>query len=258
MGVFSTLFRYRDKKSPDKLGLYPTIVHIPAMPERRYLWTSRVLVVLCGLSFSVTIMLSSTIYILLPQRGAMPRLLNTNRYFSQLEDLQKSEISLPVGDLLTEKLITKYIELRHQVGQYPYELLSRWARGSELYWLSSVQTFQSFADKATPEQVTKIAEQGIYRDVEIEWIRRLTSRLWQVQFLTINKDRQTGAKSVIIWRAYLRIAYVDVDMENGEELMYNPYGFKVQNYSLAYVGKPEESEGYLNIAKELRQQQSSL
>lgn len=249
MGIFNTLFRYRDKKSPDKLGLYPTIVHVPAMPERRYLWTSRVLVVICGLSFSLTIILGSTIYLLLPQRGATPRVLQTNQYFSQLEDLQKQEKNVFVNDLITESLIENYINLRHSVGAFPYELMGRWAVGSELYWLSTPQAYQSFAAKATPAEVNKIAEQAFTRTIEIEWLKRLTPQLWQVQFSTINTLNKNGAKTVIMWRAYLRIVYVDVDEDSLEELHYNPYGFKVQNYSLAYVGKPNEAESYLSIAR---------
>lgn len=249
LSVFSTLFRYRDKKSPDKLGLYPTAVHIPAMPERRYLWTSRVLVIVCGLSFSLTIILGSTIYLLLPQRGATPRILQTNQYFSQLEDLQKQEKHIFVDDLITEELIEKYIDLRHSVGAFPYELMSRWAVGSELYWLSSLPAYQTFAAKATQAEVEKIAAQNFTRKTEIEWIKRLTPQLWQVQFSTINTARDSGAKTVMVWRAYLRIIYVDVDEDNLEELHYNPYGFKVKNYSLAYVGKPNEAESYLSIAR---------
>ena len=30
MSLFSLLFRYKDKKSPDKLGLYPESFHIPS------------------------------------------------------------------------------------------------------------------------------------------------------------------------------------------------------------------------------------
>ena len=65
-GFISTLFRYRDQRSPDRLGLYPEKYHIKAFPERRYLWTSRVLVILAVVNISLTIILSMTIYLLLP------------------------------------------------------------------------------------------------------------------------------------------------------------------------------------------------
>ena len=69
---FSKLFRYREKKSPDVLGLYPERVHIEAMPERRYLWTSRIMVIAGVFSICITIMLALTVYVLLPQKNASP------------------------------------------------------------------------------------------------------------------------------------------------------------------------------------------
>ena len=44
--IFRTLFRYKEKESPDELGAFPVQIHVSAFPERRYLWTSRFLVIL--------------------------------------------------------------------------------------------------------------------------------------------------------------------------------------------------------------------
>lgn len=146
MGFLGILFRFREKKSPDKLGLYPEAVHIDAMPERRYLWTSRILVIVGAISMSVTIMLACTVYLLLPQRGARPRLLQTNKFFSQLENSDPAE-KMPVMDLVTEQLIEKYIKLRHEIPESQSQLYNRWAMKSEFYWLSSVGVFRNLPAK---------------------------------------------------------------------------------------------------------------
>ena len=70
--IFNTVFKYKEKQSPDQLGFYPERVHVNAMPERRYLWTSRVLVILACLSICLNMMLAATIYLLLPQRTVQP------------------------------------------------------------------------------------------------------------------------------------------------------------------------------------------
>lgn len=253
-GIFNTLFRYREKKSPDRLGLFPESVDIQAMPERRYLWTSRVLVIFCALSFSVTIMLASTLYLLLPQRGARPELLTTNRFFSRLEKSEPLERNIGVMDLVTEKYIEKYVKLRHEIPKSQAELYNIWRTGSEFYWLSSLGVFQSFSAKATSDQVNKFIIRGLTRKVEIEWIKQIGTKLWQVQFVTINTVPQRKDPQVIIWRAYLRIDFEDVDMENKEALTFNPFGFKVKNYSLAYVGTPQKPTSYLETAKQIREQ----
>ena len=107
--IFQTIFKYKEKASPDKLGFFPEKVHVEAMPERRYLWTSRILVIISCMSICFSMILACTIYLLLPQRGAYPRLLQTNPHFSQLELTERQERSIPVQDLLAEKYIEEYI-----------------------------------------------------------------------------------------------------------------------------------------------------
>ena len=144
LDIFHTIFKFRDKESPDKLGLYPENVHVNAMPERRYLWTSRVLVILVCLSIAFNMMLASTIYVLLPQRNAAPQLFKVNQNFSQLEQVQPMEINMPVGDLITELHINEYIMQRYQITADYDELMRRWGKGSAIYWYSASDVFADF------------------------------------------------------------------------------------------------------------------
>lgn len=253
--LLNTLFRYREKKSPDKLGRFPERVDIAAMPERRYLWTSRLLVIFSAISICLTMMLASTIYVLLPQRGARPRLYNTNAFFSKLERVKPAETIVPAMDLLTESYIEKYIKLRHEVPTSQFDLLTRWALDSEFYQLSSSRVYGSFANKATYDQVAKLVERELVRRVEIDWIERLTGKLWQVQFRTLNRYGDSPEESTVIWRAYVRVDYIDIDMEKRDQWEKNPFGFKVMNYSLSYVGTPEKSEHYLETAKKVSERE---
>ena len=89
--IFHTIFKYREKESPDKLGLYPERVHVNAMPERRYLWTSRILVILAAISMSINMMLALTVYLLVPQKE------KNGRIYSPVES----------SKVQTRKVITK-------------------------------------------------------------------------------------------------------------------------------------------------------
>ena len=264
-GMFNTLFRYREKKSPDRLGRFPQEVNIEAMPERRYLWTARVLVIFSALSFSLTIMLAMTLYLLLPLRGGRPNLMTADKFTSSLEKVEPLEKNISSDDVLTEQLVEKYVKLRHEIPDNPYDLYERWSRGSDLYWMSSIGNFQRFSHKANYDFITKLIAQGLIRKVETEWIRRLTPQLWMVQFHTVNSTQQNPEPQVIVWRAYLRVNFVDaadieiegdIDLPDDflkSSLERNPYGFKVKNYSLSYLGTPSEPESYLSIAKQIRE-----
>lgn len=255
-GIFSTLFRYREKASPDKLGLFPEAVDIPAMPERRYLWTSRILVICSALSICLTMVLALTIFLLLPQRGAKPRLLVQNDWFNQLEDAQPATKNVDTMRLVTEEHIEKYIKLRHEIPESQVDLYSIWLAQSAFYWYSTPSVYQDFAAKATMAQINQFIMDEITRKVEVEWIRPLTNNIWAAQFHTITTFPEISAPQVIIWRAYLRINYEDVPADNEEYRDNNPFGFRVIRYSLAFVGQPEKADSYLRAAKRARNQKA--
>lgn len=252
--IFHTIFKYKEKQSPDTLGLYPERVHVESMPERRYLWTSRVLVILACLSISFNMMLASTIYVLLPQRTVKPRLFQINNYFSMLEQVQPGEINFPVSDLITEEHITEYIMLRYIVTADYDELVRRWAKGSTLYWYSARDVFDNFAKNDVAFNIMQFREKSLQRDVEIEWIKPLAKGLWQVQFRTLDYLPEYDYPVINIWRATMRITYVRIPFAKREDGILNPFGFLVNNYSLAYHGTPETSAHYLETAKKVTEE----
>lgn len=249
--IFHTLFKYKEKESPDKLGYYPERVHVDAMPERRYLWASRVLVILSCLSINVNMMLACTIYLMLPQRTVVPRLLQINKYFSVLEQTQPSEKPYPVTDLIAEQHITNYIILRHTITSDFDEMMSRWAVGQTLYWYSDPSVFKDFSDNDVKYSLMQFREKSIRRKVQIEWVRPLTKGLWQAQFLTYDTFPEYDFPIVNIWRATMRIAYSKIPFRRKDDIIKNPFGFLVKNYSLAYSGNPEMPAHYLERAKEV-------
>ena len=111
--IFNTVFKYKEKSSPDKLGVYPERVHVGAMPERRYLWTSRVLVIMSVFSICLNMMLACTVYLLLPQRSSAPRLLYINDTFNQVQFLEPLGLNVPSFNLVTEEQIRNYLMYRY-------------------------------------------------------------------------------------------------------------------------------------------------
>ncbi len=253
-GFLSALFRHQEEGSPDKLGLFPLIVNVEAFPERRYLWTSRLLVIIAALSMSLTIALASSIYLLLPQRSARPRVLEANVMLSQLELIEPAIIRANQMDLITEQHIEKYIKLRHTIPKVQSNLYSIWLGNRTFYWLSSRPVFQEFADKMTIGTISSFIQKGITREVEVEWAKRMTQTFWQVQFHTVTHQRGVSKPQVTIWRAYVRFMYEKTLPEDKEYLEQNPFGFKVVGYSLSYLGSPDKPESYLDTAKQIREQ----
>lgn len=251
--IFNTVFKYKEKESPDKLGLYPESVHVDAMPERRYLWTSRILVIIACMSISFNMMLASTIYLMLPQRSAYPRLLFINDYFSKLEQIEPQERRIAATDLITEQHIYNYIMLRHVIPEDFDELNEKWAPYSTLFWYSNRDVYETFSKNEAQYSMDQFKNLSLRRDVEIQWIKILSTGLWQAQFLTYDYIRNNPKPIINIWRAVVRIGYGQPPFRNRNDLAKNPFGFLVTNYSLGYMGTPETSAHYLETAKSLRE-----
>lgn len=251
--IFNTIFKYKEKASPDKLGLYPEHVHVDAMPERRYLWTSRVLVIIACFSICFNMMLAASLYVMLPQRGSAPQLFYIDKYFSQIERMQPFEMIYPVGNLITEEHITNYIMMRYIITNDYDELARRWGAGSYIYWLSSPDVYDQFTKFDAKYNLSQFRLKNMMRDVEIDWIRPLTRGLWQTQFRTL--DYLPGQEDPIIstWRATMRIQYVNFNPNQvtHEDALKNPFGFLVTNYSLSYLGLENDTEHYLSQAKRI-------
>ncbi len=249
--IFHTIFKYKEKESPDVLGKYPERVHVNAMPERRYLWASRLLVILSCLSISLSMMLASAIYVMLPQRTARPRLLHENKDFSILELTQRDEKSIAVEDLIAEQFIQQYIFLRHVISNDYDEIVNRWKRGSALYWLSSRNVFMNFENSDVKYNLMQFRQSSMTRMVSVQWVRPLTKGLWQAQFTTLDYYPGNEEPQLNIWRAYLRVVFTEIPFRSRDDRTKNPFGFMVLNYSLAYVGAPSNVQEYLKEMENL-------
>ena len=97
--------------------------------------------------------------------------------------------------------------------------------------------------------VMQFRQQSLQRDVEIDWIKPAALGLWQVQFRTFDYLPNREEPVINIWRATMRITYVRIPFTKREDAIANPFGFIVQNFSLAYHGTPETSAHYLETVR---------
>lgn len=237
VSILGTLFKYKEKESPDVLGYFPERVHVDAFPERRYLWTSRFLVIATCLSICLNMALSSVIFALLPEQHVEPRLFKINHAENQLEMLQKDEINYFASDLIAEQYLRDYILLRYTITEDYAELKERWRKGSILYWYSSNSVFRNFIEKDVAVADEQFKALGLQRYVEIDWTKHVSRSMWMVQFKTYDITRDHPKPKVDMWRATVRIGYDKrLQFRRPEDRILNPYGFLVYSYTLSYQG----------------------
>lgn len=237
VSILGTLFKYKEKESPDELGLFPERVHVDAFPERRYLWTSRFLVIVTCLSICLNMVIASVLYLLLPQQHVTPRLFRINNDFSSLEQMQKSERNYFAADLIAEQYIRDYVILRYTVTEDYGELMDRWSNNSILYWYSSASVWEQFQSKDAKSVLAQFKTLGLQRYIEIDWTRHITRTMWMVQFKTYDITHDNPRPKVDMWRAIMRIGYsTNLRYKRPEDRILNPFGFIVFSYTLSYQG----------------------
>ena len=251
--LLKAVFKYKQKRSPDKLGLYPEAVHTSAIPERRYLWSSRLLVIFASLSICFNIMLVCTLYVMLPQRGATPRLLQKNDPLNRLDVVTKQEVNVYPKDLLTENFIREYVSVRHSVSSNYDALKKKWQIGSPFYCMSSEEVYQRFLSSGGLEQmIYSYQSKGFTRTVDIHWVHPVAVGLWAVRFATFDYYPHSTLPVVNVWQAYVRAVMALISYDNKMMRYQNPFGFLVTSYSLSYLGSPDNIAGYLQKALERR------
>lgn len=243
VSILGTLFKYREKESPDLLGYFPERVHVDAFPERRYLWTSRFLVITTCLSICFNMVLSCIIYLILPSYHVEPQLYRINNNTSQLELMEKDERPYYASDLIAEQYIRDYIMLRYTITEDYAELKERWGKNSILDWYSTDEIFKEFTEKDVKTADEQFKKLGLQRYVEIIWTKHVTLSMWMVQFKTYDITRDNPTPKVDLWRATLRVGYDGgLRFKRPEDRILNPYGFLVYSYTLSYLGDAHGGE----------------
>lgn len=234
MNLFKFLFSKADEDSNDKLGAYPEKVHVGAMPERRYLKTSRVMTLLACALLCGIIVLGFVIYLLAPQLRAEPMLLAIDKQFYRLEPVQRDVVRTPANRLLMEMYVKEYIFLRNTIVPDIDEMRSRWDERSHLFWYSSKEAYSQFLQ----EREVKMAKmmEGLTVEVNIRFVHRISASLWLSEFDTIEHMPEDEYPTIKRWRVLMETGFVRRAYPHADERIKNPLDFLVNKYSLASRG----------------------
>ncbi|MBO4519871.1 MAG: hypothetical protein J5787_01555 [Alphaproteobacteria bacterium] len=231
MSIFKFLFSEIDDSSKDKLGAYPEKVHVRAMPERRYLKTSRIMTFVSAGLLCSAIILTFILYLLSPQLRSEAILLRIDRRFYKLETVERHIVRVPASKLLMEEHIKQYIILRHTIISDVDEMQIRWdENNSMLKWFSGPAAFKSFIDEKRINTVRM--GDGLTVEVNIRFVYRISGGLWLSEFETIEHTPEEEYPTVKRWRALLEAGFRRRGYPTREEHFKNPLDFTVDKYSL--------------------------
>ncbi|MBR5598511.1 MAG: type IV secretion system protein [Alphaproteobacteria bacterium] len=239
--LFYTLFKYKEKAQKDELGNYPEKVDVPAFPERRYLWTSRFLVVISCLSVCFSMFLGSVLCIMIPQKEAkiMPLQIDYNAY--QVTRMENSEFQAYAGNLVTESVVAQYITKRYTITDDMEEQRERFGANEFLFLASNDEVWEEFERTERP-YFDYLQQKGVTREVEIDKVYPVSFNFWQARFYLIEKDSNRGETIKSKWLASIRMTFDFSRYDNKDLGLKNPFGTSVEVYNLSYLGNNIKSK----------------
>lgn len=241
MSVFKFLFSEVDASTNDRLGAYPEKVHVRAMPERRYLKTSRIMTFVAAGFLCMSIILTFIVYILSPQLRSEPLLLKIDKRFYKLEPVENQVVVQPSAQLLTEEHIKQYLLLRYTILADIDEMQMRWSEDNSLLkWFSDQPVFSNFL-KEKEISLARMAE-GLTTEVNIRFVQRISNSVWLAEFETIEHMPEEEHPKIYRWRALFEAGFKRRAYPNRDERIKNPLDFFVQSYSLVSRAVTKENQ----------------
>jgi type IV secretory pathway component VirB8 len=212
----------------DKLGVFPTEIRTQALEGRRYLWTTRVFAIAFYLSILLNVVLSLTIYALVPLKKTQPFLVTFDEAKDQvvrIEPFQKNSVGL---QLFAEKMASEYVSVRESILIDQEEMKRRWEE--ILRYRMSPEDFTDFI-KTISEPYQELFSKGVNRKVDITRIERKSPDYIEVYFQTNDYDRYGTRLLTKNWVAGMRVGFAPQTTTQREQY-FNPLGFMVFSYNL--------------------------
>ncbi len=266
--VFSSVLHYKKQHTNDVVGAYPERLHVRALPERRYLKTSRVMAMIAfvsiafnfGFAFVYMKMASSVSAIIaqqLPENPTMAqrarrttRLYRLDMFNQAVKQVETAETMRSARVLVAENLIEEYITLRYTIVPSYEEMNERLAPGSKLYLLSGNVVASGF--EASKDQIFSDVRNGITKEVYIYSIQNVNSDLFEVVFDVFTFDENMAAQRackcltkdddcltclrekatyVQRYKAMMRVRF-QAALTSLDAVLQNPYFFNVYTYTI--------------------------
>lgn len=264
LDLFYTLFKYKEKAKKDQLGYYPEKVNVKAFPERRFLWTSRFLVILSCISICLNMILGSILITILPAKKMEIYPMQLEHSLNRVKRMSRDETTVFAGDLVTESLLAQYITERYVIENgsdkelFLDKLKMRHGDRGFVSLASAEDVLRTFV--ATEKIYAEYLQQnGIQRQVKIQQIYPVSMDFWQVRFQTIDipptdmtaedfmevmkinankavNPLKKGEPLVSNWIATVRMKFNFSKYDNKDLGLRNPYGLTVISYDLSYHG----------------------
>lgn len=218
-------------------GGYPEGFRISALRERRLLMAMR------GLSFALilTVLLNVIqgflLVSLMPMKEIQPFLVQVAREGTLVAAIQPIKDTFEAKDVLTEKLVREYVVKRHEILRSNAVMQKRWSPSGYLGVTTSNDEYSRFRQRVSPV-LEEIRSRDAKRRATILSINAVTvGEIYIVDFRSTSYNQNDDIIEETVYTANIEIGFRPLKNLTREQMIINPTGFTVINYSLAEKGQ---------------------
>ena len=253
MGFFRDIFFPKEHNSPDVLGRYPEYMQVRALPERRYVKTSRILaiIILINLGFlmalgGIYMYLAERIDVSIASRRAV-NLFYIDTEQKRLRPAEHTQKGIYAMQLMAESLLRQYIQDRHAITWDNTAMARKWGINGPVWAFSADKTVYKDFEKEADREYAASRNQGYVRDIHLLDLQYLYQNIWIGIFDSFDMPIPDSFKPLCAcsdnskeciqckidnsyrrtrYKVYIRTAF------NNAKSIGNPLGFNIYSYQL--------------------------
>lgn len=217
---------------------------VRGLKEAYYQWISRLMILLCIISFGFFVSASLVLFRMAPLVSVEPFLIIKQDNSDSMVRYEVISFDMASRKQMMELFIKQYVMMRNNIINDEQEMQSRWFAGGVVNYMSAPDVYIKF-NKETVSSMMKILKDNIVRDTEILNIGKVggeKSPVWKVDFRTYDLSRPSGGQETDnrlklktrYWTASVTAFFVPQRVFMAKRFM-NPLGFTVTRYSQTEV-----------------------
>lgn len=214
-------------------GGFPGQFHVSSLRERRLLMALRGISLGLISSIMVNLVLVFIIVSLMPLKEVRPFLVQVAQEGTLVAAVRPIQDTFEAKDLLTEQLVREYVVNRHEILRSDAVMQNRWAPSGYVGTTTEQAEYNRFRAQIAPV-LDEIRAQDAQRRATIISVSTVTAgRVYIVDFRSVSYNQNDSIVDQRVYTATIEVDFRPLANLTREQMMINPTGFTVVNYSLA-------------------------
>lgn len=212
---------------------YPENFRVSALRERRLLMGFRGITFALIVAIILNVVQAFLLVSLLPLKEVRPFLVQVAEEGTLVAAIQPIQDTFEAKDVLTEKLVREYVVNRHEILRSNAVMQQRWSPSGYLGTTTANDEYNRFRAQITPV-LEEIRNRDARRQATIQSVSAITAgETYIVDFKSRSFDQNDNVVDERTYTASMEIEFRPLQDLTREQMLINPTGFTVIDYSLA-------------------------